>query len=142
TRGNVICLLGVLRATPCSWPAHEPRTGEYQAMAQSSAVGDGSGRVRLDRKPNKPELKKWTDLGLRKLKPPKGKQQWSFWDLEQKGLELLVSPSGTKTFRSRYKLSGKWEARSIGRLGENATDRDGDNWSVAAAREQCRMDRA
>ena len=53
----------------------------------------------------------------------------------------LVGYGGTKTFRSRYPLSGKACTRSIGRLGENSTE-TGNDFSVRAAREQARLDRA
>jgi integrase len=85
---------------------------------------------------------RFTDLGLRKLKPHRSKQVL-YYDKVQKGLSILVSPGGTKTFRSTYMLNGKWCTRSIGRLGENTTERSrsDDGWSVKVAREQAELDR-
>lgn len=89
---------------------------------------------------SKPNRLMFTDLALRNLKPP-ASGQVLYWDEVQKGLSLLVSSGGTKTFRSQYKLHGKWLTRTIGRLAENTTDR-GENFSVRAARDQCLTDRA
>lgn len=99
-------------------------------------------RNKLKRRPHRGAAKRlmFTDLALRNLKPPASGQA-NYWDRVQKGLALLVSSGGTKTFRSQYKLHGKWVTRTIGRLAENTTDK-GENFSVHAAREQCRNDRA
>lgn len=78
---------------------------------------------------------KWID----RLKPLKTRQT-VFWDTSQKGLALLVSPGGTKTFRSQFCLHGKWQTRSIGRFGEIVIE-DGENPNVAWARERVRRDR-
>ncbi len=55
----------------------------------------------------------FTDLGIRRLKPPNEGQRL-YWDKAQKGLSLLVSSGGTKAFRSQFKLNGKWLTRSLG----------------------------
>jgi hypothetical protein len=68
----------------------------------------------------KARRKTFTELTLRKLKPPRaGQQLW--WDTGTKGqlgLSVLVSPGGTKTFRSTFYLHGERIDRKLGRVGE------------------------
>jgi integrase len=82
----------------------------------------------------------FTDLGIRRLKPPK-EGQVLIWDTAQKGLALLVSPGGTKAFRSTFKLNGKWVSRTLGRFDEVVSETN-ENANIAWAREQCRQDRS
>ena len=93
------------------------------------------------RKPK--NTKAFTDLSLRRFKPPK-KGQELYWDEGQRGLSLLVSPGGTKTFRSTYKLHGEWLTRSIGRFGEMVpnADPDRENVNISEARNIVANDRA
>jgi site-specific recombinase XerD len=104
-------------------------------------------RVKLHRlagqkKPRaKPNRMTFTDLGIRRLKPP-AEGQRLYWDKGQKGLSLLVSSGSTKTFRSQFKLHGKWETRSLGRFDEMKPNDDSENVNVATAREMTRNDRA
>ncbi|MDH3579215.1 MAG: Arm DNA-binding domain-containing protein, partial [Hyphomicrobiales bacterium] len=94
-----------------------------------------------DKKPRaKPNRTTFTDLGISRLKPPK-KGQRLYWDKAQKGLALLVSSGGTKTFRSQYKLHGKWQMRSLGVFGEVVVD-ETENANVAWAHTNARKDRA
>jgi integrase len=61
-----------------------------------------------------------TELGLRRLKPPKEGQRL-YWDTGSKGqlgLSVLVSAGGTKTYRSTFYLHGKRIDRKLGRVGE------------------------
>ena len=53
-----------------------------------------------------PNRMTFTDLGISRLRPPKEGQRL-YWDVGQKGLALLVSSGGTKTFRSQFKLHGQ-----------------------------------
>jgi integrase len=69
------------------------------------------------------QRKEFTPLWLPRLKPPR-KGQELYWDTGQTGLALLASSGGTKTFRSQYCLNGKWQARSLKRLGELVSDDD------------------
>lgn len=87
--------------------------------------------------------KLFTDLSLRRLKAQK-KGQELYWDTAQRGLSLLVSPGGTKTFRSTYKLHGEWLCRSIGRFGEMVpnADPDKENVNIREARDIVANDRA
>lgn len=97
-----------------------------------------------DNKQRKPKnTKLFTDLSLKRLKPPK-KGQELYWDTAQRGLSLLVSPGGTKTFRSTYKLNGEWLVRSIGRFGEMVpnADPDKENVNIGEARNIVANDRA
>jgi hypothetical protein len=49
-------------------------------------------------------------------------RQTRYWDAEARGLGLLVSSGGAKTFISRYKApSGKWLTRTLGRYGTELT---------------------
>ncbi|HZP09748.1 integrase family protein [Methyloceanibacter sp.] len=80
-----------------------------------------------------------TDLSISRMKPRK--KQVLTWDKVQKGLYLLVSPGGTKTFRHQFKLNGKWVTRTLGRFGEVTTD-TGENANIAWARNRARQDRA
>ena len=69
------------------------------------------------RKRAKANRKAFADIWIERLRPPKRGQEL-YWDTGQKGLALLVSAGGTKTFRSQYCLHGKWLIRSIGRFGK------------------------
>lgn len=80
----------------------------------------------------------FTDLGIQRLQPPKTGQML-YWDTGQKGLHILSSAGGTKSFRSMFNVNGKWKTRSIGRFGE-LTD-DGKLINVEWAREQLAQDK-
>ena len=95
----------------------------------------------------------FTDLGIERLnvrvllqrasiEAGRELSQAQIWDTAQKGLALLVSKGGAKTFRSQYCLNGKWLTRSIGRYGEVVSDGFGENANIAWARERIRKDRA
>lgn len=76
----------------------------------------------------------FTPKALLKLKVPKPKKdpndkdgepkpvQDIVWDKGQRGLSILLSSGGTKTYRSLFKLPSGWKSRRIGRVGEFATD--------------------
>ena len=57
---------------------------------------------------------------------------------------MLVSFTGTKTFRSRYRVGGKWKTRNLGRFGAQAATADGKTVPITLkwAREQVDIDRA
>jgi Arm DNA-binding domain len=60
---------------------------------------------------------KLTDLGIKQLKPQPGYTE--YWDTDdERGLSLLVSESGKKTFRSTYRLApnGTQLSRKLGRF--------------------------
>ena len=76
--------------------------------------------------------KTFTDLGLKRLRPPKHGQEL-YWDEGQRGLSLLVSPGGTKTFRVTFKLNGKWISHKIGRFGEMVPGADAKTENVQVA---------
>jgi integrase len=59
-------------------------------------------------------------LGLEKLRPPKVGQlvHWDSGTDGQRGLSVLVSAGGTKTYRATYNLHGKFKSVKIGRVGE------------------------
>jgi len=80
------------------------------------------------------------DLVRRGRKPS---SQLQIWDTVQKGLSLLISAGGTKTFRSQFCLNGEWQSRTLGRFGEVVIE-DGfeENANIAWARERVRKDRA
>lgn len=82
----------------------------------------------------------FTELGLERLKPPKSGQKL-YWEKAKlyRGLSLLVSSLGTKTFRSQYRLNGKWQTRTLGRFDENAPD--GERIGVAWAHNAFLKDR-
>jgi integrase len=73
-------------------------------------------------KPERAKPKKWTfsDLGLKRLRPPVSGQvvHWDDGIDGQRGLSILVSAGGTKTYRATYRLHGKFKSVSIGRVGE------------------------
>jgi integrase len=48
----------------------------------------------------------------------KPKKQAVLWDTGVKGLSLLISAGGTKTFRAQFKLHGRWIVHTLGRYGE------------------------
>lgn len=76
-----------------------------------------------DKKPrSKPNRMTFTAVGLLRLKPPK-EGQLLYWDKAKPGLSLLVGVD-TKTFRSQYKLHGKWQSRKLGRFGKIISDAD------------------
>jgi hypothetical protein len=106
-------------------------------------VADDGGPIKesTPKQRQKPNRMMFTDLALRRLKPPPKGQQIVVWDTVQPGLTCLISSGGAKTFRSQFKLHGKHPMRSIGRLQENTTE-EGLDVSVRAARERCRADRA
>jgi integrase len=70
----------------------------------------------------------FTDLAIRRLKPPKTGQVMH-WDEGCLGLSLLVG-ARTKTFRVQYKLNGKWESTTIGRFGEIVPNADSETEGV------------
>lgn len=88
----------------------------------------------------KKNTKTFNDMWIRRLRPPKSGQEL-YWDKTQKGLSLLVSAGGTKTFRSQFQLHGKWVSRTVGRFGEVVADDGGENPNVVWARERVREDR-
>jgi integrase len=99
-------------------------------------------RVRITkpkRQRDEPNRMLFTDLGIKRLKPPKEGQEL-YWDKGQKGLALLVGSGGAKTFRSTFKLNGTWITRTLGRFGEVIEDSEEDA-NIAWAREQTRKDR-
>jgi hypothetical protein len=59
-------------------------------------------------------------LGLEKLRPPKVGQlvHWDSGTDGQRGLSVLLSAGGTKTYRATYNLHGKFRSVKIGRVGE------------------------
>jgi len=61
--------------------------------------------------------KTFTELGLARLKPPKTGQDL-VWDSDAKGLAVLLSPGGAKTYRATFVLHGKPCAVKLGRVGE------------------------
>jgi hypothetical protein len=82
----------------------------------------------------------FTDLGLARLNAKRlgdinaerKKQglnplkQVQLWDTGCRGLSLLLSSGGTKTFRATYKVNGKWKSAELGRFGE-MVESDGDH---------------
>jgi integrase len=88
------------------------------------------------RQREKAARKTFTDLGIKRLRPPKVGQD-VIWDEAQKGLSLLVSSGATKTFRATFKLNGQWQSCAIGRFGE--MDANGnpkqENLQIGKARE-------
>jgi hypothetical protein len=74
-------------------------------------------------------------------------KQFRIWDdqdkKEDRGLSVLVSAGGTKTFRSTYKLNGKFITRTLGRFGEMGGDADptGRNVNLAEAHRRAKEDR-
>src|SRR5689334_15013670 len=81
-----------------------------------------------------------TDENIMRL--PHRPKQYQIWDgthgrgadHAQRGLSILVSPAGAKSFRSTYYFpnSSKPHSRHLGRVGE---------MTLAEAREQCAQDR-
>src|SRR5262249_25416 len=59
----------------------------------------------------------FNDYALRRIRPPVDRQE-RYWDKGQRGLSVLVSPGGTKTFFVMFKLHGKWITHKLGRFGE------------------------
>lgn len=78
----------------------------------------------------------FTDLGIRRLNIDnqlkriaqhtgrKNLKQALIWDEGCRGLCLLISAGGTKTFRCLFKLHGKWITHTLGRYGEMVLDAD------------------
>jgi hypothetical protein len=62
----------------------------------------------------------FTDLAIRRLKPPAHGQEL-YWDEGCPGLALLVG-ARTKTFRVQFKLNGQYVMATIGRFGEMVPD--------------------
>src|SRR6266550_4861587 len=93
--------------------------------------------VAKKKKREREEANRWTftDLAIRRLKPPE-KGQKLHWDEGQTGLSLLVSSGGCKTFRATYNLNGAWISKAIGRFGEVAEDDGGENVNIGWARKQ------
>ena len=62
----------------------------------------------------------FTEMSLRKLKSPKVGQRllWDTGTKGQLGLSVLLSPGGTKTYRSTFYLNGQRCDRKLGRVGE------------------------
>ena len=81
------------------------------------------------RRREEPNRMTFTDLGIKRLKPPERGQEL-YWDAAQKGLALLVGAGGAKTFRSQFKLGGCWQTRTLGRYGEKKIDKDGNEYVV------------
>lgn len=79
------------------------------------------------------------ELLIERLKKPI--KQLTIWDTEQRGLGLMVSATGPKSFRSQYHLHGQWVTRTIGRFGEVVIDDSEEGANVRWAREQVRQDR-
>jgi integrase len=69
---------------------------------------------------HKPRKWTFTVLGLEKLRAPKTGQivHWDGGTDGQRGLSVLVSAGGTKTYRATYRLHGKFRSVKIGRVGE------------------------
>jgi integrase len=67
-----------------------------------------------------PHRKTLTELGVRRLLPPTTGQVliWDGGTKGQLGLSVLLSPGGTKTYRSTFYLFGKPISRKLGRVGE------------------------
>src|SRR5438874_2687040 len=74
-----------------------------------------------------PNRMKFSDMTIKRLKPPKAGQvqYWDRGDGAQRGLSLLVSAGGTKTFRSMFCLNGNWLTRSVGKVGAAVVDGEG-----------------
>jgi Arm DNA-binding domain len=74
------------------------------------------------KKPKRAKPKTWTftPLGLKKLRPPKVGQlvHWDGGTDGTRGLSMLVSAGGTKTYRATYSLHGKFKSVKIGRVRE------------------------
>ena len=103
------------------------------ATTQVDEPASGAPRKRAPRK-----KRTFTELSLRKLKPPKVGQTlyWDGGDRGQLGLSVLVSAGGTKTFRSTFYLHGTRYDRKLGRVGEmelaQARDLTGEDRKQAA----------
>ncbi len=87
--------------------------------------------------PGKRNRKRLTESNVLNL-PVKARRQYIVWDQgtdAARGLHVLVSPAGAKTYRSTFYFPGsaKPHSRKLGRVGE---------MSLAEARALCRADRA
>lgn len=82
-----------------------------------------------------------TERRKRGLKPS---VQDMIWDEAQKGLALLLSTGGSKTFRSYYMLNGKQRSRTLGSFGSMVPDANlkKENVQIGRAREMAANDRA
>jgi integrase len=101
---------------------------------EKQPVTDVAERVRAE-----PNAKVLTDLAIGRLKPRD--RQFYVWDRSQRGLGVLISPSGVRSFVSQYKFNGKWVRRNLGRFGEVAEDDGGEDHNLAWARARVREDR-
>jgi integrase len=138
-----------------------PRMKHKASVEATDELGE-TGEKQPEKKKRKPRREQnrmlFTELDLKRLNVKKllemanrerlarGKKavgQVQIWDKAQKGLSLLVSAGGTKTFRSMFLLNGSWQSRTIGRFGEVVVE-DGfeENANIAWARERVRKDRA
>ena len=70
-----------------------------------------------ERKRAKANKRNFTELGLQRLKPPATGQEL-VWDTDTKGLSVLLSSGGTKTYRATFMLHGKPISMKLGRVGE------------------------
>lgn len=123
--------------------ARKPKPGEFYCKDHSQFTSDVPGECAncgadLVQARGRKNAVMFTDVGITRLRPTK--EQDLYWDTVQKGLALLVSPGGTKTFRSQYKLSGKWLTRTLGRYGELPDD-GGEGGQLVTARAMARKDR-
>jgi integrase len=89
----------------------------------------------LKRAKSEPKRMLFTDAALRKMKPPEaGQGQW--WDSgtgAARGLSVLASAGGTKSYMATFQLNGKYVTAKLGRVGE---------LGLADARERTRQYRA
>jgi len=106
-------------------------------------VRKGLTKAGTERTRSKKNVRTFTDLWIsKKLKLPKEGQEL-FWDEGCRGLSLLVSSGGTKTFRATFKLNSKWISHAIGRYGEVVADSEGkEDANISWARETTRTYRA
>jgi hypothetical protein len=127
-------------------------------MAETATTSKDKPRTRAKTRNKDSRLHKltrmgFTDLGIRNLNVTKrlaeiNKErvnqglkelnQVQIWDTGQKGLSLLISSGGTKTFRATFKLNGKWVSTELGRFRElikkDREDDDEENIEIAEAR--------
>jgi hypothetical protein len=79
--------------------------------------GDQVSQSRQRAKRNKLQM---TELGLRRQRVPKAGQKlyWDSGDHGQRGLSVLMSSGGAKTYRATFMLNDKAVSDKIGRVGE------------------------
>ena len=101
-------------------------------MTKTITFSPSSGGTKKPR--GKAKQRTFTELSLRKLKPPKVGQTlyWDGGSKGQLGLSVLMSAGGTKTFRSTFYLHRQRIDRKLGRVGE---------MDLAKARDLVRDDR-